>query len=161
MPQIKLEIDEKNAIATYEGAPKRVKDALLKALKPLADNMASDAMDRALAHIRFQGKKPGQYLASIYGGVSDNNGRVIGYVRSGNPLAHLLELGATTPAHDIMPKAADVLAFDGDAGTVFAKIVHSPGAVIPPYPAIKPAFDNALSTIETTIEQVVKDALKW
>ena len=139
MPQIKLEIDEKNAIAKYEGAPKRVKDALLKALKPLADNMASDAMDRA----------------------RDNNGRVIGYVRSGNPLAHLLELGATTPAHDIMPKAADVLAFDGDAGTVFAKIVHSPGAVIPPYPAIKPAFDNALSTIETTIEQVVKDALKW
>ena len=160
MPSIEIQIDESSAVAKLDGASQGVHDALVRAIGPLAAAMAGEAMGLAAAHIRFQGKKPGQYLASIYGGVSDKNGRVLGFVRSGSPLAHLLEDGATIPAHDIFPSAADVLAFAGDAGTVFARAVHSPGATVPAYPAIQPAFDSNVGTIQSTIEEAVMGALK-
>lgn len=135
-----------------------VKAALEDALRPLAASMAADAQARARAHIRFNGKKPGQYLASIVGGVSVKDARVLGYVRSGDPLAHIMEGGAQTPAHDILPSAADVLAFDGDAGAVFARVVHHPGAIIPPYPAIAPAFAARADEVRATIEKAVRTA---
>jgi hypothetical protein len=116
---------------------------------------------RALAHIHTSGKKPGLYLASIYGGVADKAHRVSGYVRSSSPLAHLLEYGvADTGAHDILPKAAQALRFMGDAGAVFARLIHHPGATIPAYPAFGPALEARKDEVERTLTQAVADAAK-
>ena len=156
---IELKIDESRLVARLDKIGPDVHQALVQALNPLAQAVAAQARGLAAAHIRYLGKKPGAYLASIYGGVSEKPGSVVGFVRSGNPLAHLLEGGATIPAHDIFAKAGDVLAFEGDAGMVYAKIVHSPGAIVPPYPAIEPAFTAARSEIERTVTDAVEGAL--
>jgi len=132
--------------------------ALVKALGPLAAAMTQDVRGRAVAHIHTLGKKPGLYLASIHGGVSDKGARLSGYVRSGSPLAHLLEYGATTPPHDILARAGKVLAFLAGAETVFRRLVHHPGASIPAYPAFGPAMAANKAHIEATLTKAVADA---
>ena len=153
MPAIRFEFDDRALMAKLDGALPAAADAIEKALKPVARAMATAAQSSALAHIRYEGTKPGQYLASIYGGTFKSPGVVGGYVRSGNPLAHLLEFGAHPPPHEILPSAADVLAFLDGFYQVFAKSVHSPGATIPAYPALRPAFEGAEGDIRSAIEQ--------
>lgn len=161
MPSLSVSIDTRRLDAHLETIGDDVRQALLSALKPVAQAEAQKARDIAAAHIRFLGKYPGQYLASIYGGTFDQPGRVGGFVRSGNFLAGILESGATTPPHEILPTAGDVLAFDGSAGQVFAKAVHHPGATIPANPALTPAFDQDKDSIEDLIVSTVKRAVKF
>jgi len=133
-----------------------VRAALEEKLKPIASRMTSDAQARAQAHIRFLGAKPGAYVASIKGGVASKESRVVGWVRSGHPLAHIMEDGAQTPPHEIAASIAKMLHFEGSAGEVFAKLVHHPGASIPAYPAIYPAFAALADEARTAIEAAVK-----
>ncbi len=157
----KFSIDDRRAFVRLEAISPATAGALAEAVGELVGPILADAKSRAAAHIHTQGKNPGAYLDSIYGGVSERPGKVIGFVRSDSPLAHLLEDGAHIPAHDILPKsAADVLAFNGDAGTVFARVVHSPGANVPAYPAIYPSLDAAQSDIESKLEGAVRDAVR-
>jgi hypothetical protein len=155
----KIVIDDDTKILAQLGeiTPKTRK-ALVEAVTPLAKRIAGDAQSRAAAHIRFQGKTPGAYLASIYGGVASKENRVVGFVRSGHPLAHLLEYGATTPPHKIAASVAKMLKFTGSAGEVYARFVNHPGASIPAYPAINPAFEAAADDARATIEGAVKGA---
>ena len=159
MPEITFRVEASRLTATLDELPAAVRAAIERALGPVANEVAADARSLAEAHIRYFGQKPGQYLASIYGGTFTRGDRVGGYVRSGSPLAHLLEFGATIPPHDILPSAADVLAFD-DVGAVFARHVHSPGGVIPPYPAIEPAFTSHAAEIRDAIEGAAKQAVR-
>ena len=92
------------------------KQALERVLRPLTQELHSDVLSRAEAHIHTVGKKPGAYLASIQIGQYDKGKRMGGFVRSGSPLAHLLESGAKPPPHAITANAASVLTFSGDAG---------------------------------------------
>ena len=57
-----------------------------------------------------------------------------------------------------MPKTADVLAFEGDAGMVFRRHVHRDAMHVPAYPAIAPAFQADEATIRETIERAVREA---
>lgn len=165
MPTVTFTVDASRIDAHLAKIGPDVEEALLKALRPLAKSMAEEARSAAAQHIRFLGKKPGQYLASIYGDTFAREGqlgRVVGgFVRSGSPLAHLLEHGATTPAHEILPSSASVLAFQGDAGQVFARAVHDPGAQIPAYPAIDPVLASRRSDVEDTIRRAVEEAVQW
>jgi hypothetical protein len=158
---VELKITETRLVARLDKMVPDVHDALKRGLGPLAASMAADAREIAANHIRFQGKKPGLYLASIYGGVSDKNGAVTGYVRTSNPLAHFLDRDDpfTIGPHDILPSSADALAFLWNGAQVYAKVVHSPGAVVPPYPAIKPAFKNAESQVREVISQALGEAV--
>ena len=67
MPAFSFTVDTSRIDAHLEAIGPDVEKALLRALKPLASSMADEARSAASAHIRFLGKKPGQYLASIYG----------------------------------------------------------------------------------------------
>jgi hypothetical protein len=156
---IRMRVDETKLIARLDKMLPDVHEALRQAVGPLAQEIAADARDQAQAHIRYVGTRPGQYLASIYGGTYDKGNRIGGFVRSGDPLAHLLEHGAEIPAHEILPTVADVLAFEGDAGMIYAKVVHYPGASVPPYPAIEPAFQAAQGKIEDALTRAVKGAV--
>ncbi len=158
MPELEIKVDDRRALARVDALLPGIRAALVEALGPVAQAMATDARQIALDHIRYEGTKPGQYLASIYGGTFDKSSIVGGFVRSGNPLAHLLEYGATVPPHEIMPKAGNVLAFEGDAGAVFARHVSSPGATIPAYPAITPAFAAARDALEAAMRGVIEGA---
>ncbi len=146
-----VDLDVRAPLERLETIGPDARAALKKRLAPIAADMAADAKARAQAHIRFLGMKPGAYVASITGGVSENESRVLGYVRSGSPLAHLLEYGAQTPPHVIGAAVGEALKFNGRAGTVFAARVNHPGAVIPAYPAIHPAFEARKGQIDGAV----------
>lgn len=137
-----------------------VRQALLAAARPLAQEVYSDVLGRAAGHIHTQGTKPGLYLASIAMGIYDKGQRLGGFVRSGSPLAHLLELGANPPAHSIEPEAAHALAFTGDVGMVFARSVQHPGARIPPYPAFQPAMEARKDEIRNALSEAMRKAAR-
>ena len=136
-----------------------LRGALETRLRPIADAMAQDARARAQAHIRFFGTKPGAYVKSIKGGLASKEKRVLGYVRSGSPLAHLLEDGANTPPHVIGAAVKEALKFNGSAGVVFARRVNHPGANIPAYPAIRPAFEAKTGEIRRALEESLGEAV--
>jgi hypothetical protein len=161
MPVFSVKIADDASDALGKIGP-NARAALTKALDPVKASLTHDVRATALGHIHtFNAKSAtvGGYLASIYGGVSEKDTRISVYVRSGHPLAHLLEYGASTPAHDILPKAAKILAFlygklGGDAER-FARKVHHPGAVIPPYPAFGPVFAARQAEVERVLTDTV------
>ena len=116
------------------------------ALGPLAAELAQDARAAASAHIRYLGKNPGQYLASIYGGTFDKGARVGGFVRSGDPLAHLLEYGTKDRYKKSLRNAREVL---GQLRAGFT-------GAMPAYPAIEPV----LAANESRIRDAVEDAAR-
>ncbi len=153
-------VNRRMATAQLDEIGPNVREQLAARLRPIAAEMAADAKSRAQAHIRFLGVKPGAYVASIMGGVSEKQTRVLGYVRSGSSLAHLLEHGAQTPPHVIQAAAKEAMKFGGSAGEVFAKRVKHPGATIPAYPAIQPAFDARKDDIRRAIEDSLGESVR-
>lgn len=152
-------VDGKHATVVIDQVLPDVRRALVAKIGAIATEMASEARGNAAAHIRFLGaKNPGSYLASIQSGVSDKGQRVTGYVRSGHPLAHLLEEGFTISDMMINASAADVMAFDGGAGTVFAKHVHRHETKVQAYPAIYPAFEAHQGEIRSSLEEIAHAA---
>ena len=157
---MRIDVDVSHITARLEQMLPSVHNALVKSLEPLALEGASTARDIAFAHIHFYGKtKPGAYLASIYGGISDKGSRVTGFVRSASPLAHLLEYGAHLPAQMIFPDTHEVMAFEGGAGMVFARAVQFPGVDVPAYPAIHPALETIANRVETILTDAVNGVL--
>jgi hypothetical protein len=146
-----------------------VRQGLIDALTPQADAIAADVRSIWSARSKYMGADPGALVDNIQSGVSTKNpDRVTGYVRSDKPgvffggrlvpLAQLLEYGANVPAHQILAVLGKALHFTGSAGETFAKSVQSPGATIPAYPAIHPAFDAHRADIRDAIEGVARKA---
>ncbi|MDR3495293.1 MAG: hypothetical protein P4L82_11895 [Ancalomicrobiaceae bacterium] len=151
-------IDETHLIERLAEIGPNVREKLARELGGIVDGMVADARQRAQAHIRFLGaKKPGSYVASITGGVAQKRkSRVTGFVRSGHPLAHLMELGFQITDMEIAASAASVMAFEGDAGMVFATHVHRHATTVQPYPAILPAFEAKKGEIAATLQNVAR-----
>ena len=155
--------DDRRLLQVLDGVDPAVAQALKDELWVIAKAMESEARDRAQAHIRFLGaKSPGSYVQSIKGGVSTRRGtRTTGYVRSGHPLAHLMEGGFNITDMMIVPgtgkntlaQIGAVMKFAGDAGDVFLKAVHRHATKVPPYPAIYPAFDSLKGDIHAAFEK--------
>jgi hypothetical protein len=154
MPTITVTVEDRATDRLGKIGP-TTHEALDRALRSLTPELHADVVGRAAAHIHTVGKKPGAYLASIAMGYYDKGQRMGGFVRSGHPLAHLLEGGAKPPAHAIAASAASVLAFQGSAGMVFRQAVQHPGATIPPYPAFGPAIDAHRTEIEARLKEAL------
>jgi hypothetical protein len=159
MPRLTITVTE-TATDRLGNIGPSARQALQNVLKPLTREMYEDVLERASSHIHTVGTKPGAYLASIQRGLYDKDKRLGGFVRSGSPLAHLLESGAHPPPHEIQASAAQALAFTGDAGTVFRRAVQNPGAAIPPYPAFGPAMEAHRAEITEALANAVRDAAR-
>lgn len=153
-----FEVDAQAAFARFDAIGPGVRHALLDELTPLAAEITDDARARALAHFHSIGKKPGQYLASIHGGVADKGSRVVGWVRSSDPLAHLLELGFTISDMTIGAKGGGLMTFDTDSGVRSAFKVHRHETKVEPYPAIEPAFAARRGDVMAAMERVKQKA---
>lgn len=155
MPAVSFTVDATAISAHLASIDADVEAALIEALKPLASSLAGEARSAAEAHIRFLGKKPGQYLASIYGGTFAKQGqlgRIVGmFVRSGNPLAHLLEHGTTDRYRKTFRSAREVL---DELRTGYT-------GAMPPYPAIEPLLAAHAGEIQDTMADAIKKAVKW
>ncbi len=97
----------------------------------------------------------------------DSDGASARVFSDGVPYAAIQEYGGRTPAHDIFPVNARVLAFAApDAGTsigrggfAFAMRVHHPGSTIPARPYARPALDQLRGAFEDGVRQVVNAAI--
>ena len=162
MTIVSVEVTASSVTARMDAMTQDVRATLKSSLGSLAKEIAAEARAVAAAHIRLLSKeKPGTYLPSIYGGVSGRvPTRTTGYVRSGHPLAHLLEYGFTYKDQIILPNVKKALAFEGAAGKVITRRVHREELRVQAYPAIRPAFLAAESEIRATMEAAAKKAVK-
>lgn len=144
------------AVSSMSEIPAQLRERLTTVLHRLSREIAADARTIAAAHIRFAGKHPGRYVASIYSGVKSEPQKISGWVRSSDPLSRLMEGGASRPAHDEMATVGGVLSWLDDAGQAFARHVTIPANVMKPYPAIKPAFESARMAATDAIRAAVR-----
>jgi hypothetical protein len=155
-----LVVDEKRLTQVLDGMAPAVRERLIETLEPIAAEIQADAKARAEEHIRYLGSKnPGSYVESIQHGVAAKRERkVTGYVRSGHPLAHLLEDGFTIK--DMMIQSADggVMAFQDELGMHFARDVHRHETKVKAYPAIRPAFEARRDDILAALEAVARES---
>jgi len=152
---VKITDNATDRLGNISASARQAIDRVTRSITPA---IYQDVLGRALEHIHTQGPKPGLYAASIQFGYYDKDRRLGGFVRSGSPLAHLLEHGAKPPAHAIVAKAGDALMFTGSAGEVFRRAVQHPGAVIPPYPAFEPALEEHRTEIIDALTAAIKQA---
>ena len=158
MPSLNVRVDADRAMARIENVAPKAREKLAESVRDLADEIAADARSRAQSHIRFLGlKAPGSYVQSIRGGASEKDKQIVGFVRSGHPLAHLMELGFQITDLMITAKPGGVLA-NASLDEVFGIKVHRHATAVKPYLAILPAFEAARADIETALQAAVSDA---
>ena len=151
-----IQIDATQSVEHLRTLDEKTRQKLADKLRPLADKVASDARANAAAHIHLLGSKPGQYLASIYGEVKADETGVIGMVRSANPLAHIMEYGASRAAHEILPDVAQALHFVFGGAEIFAGAVFAPASLSPAFHDIGRAFDANLADIQQAIIEATR-----
>ena len=72
------------------------------------------------------------------------------------PYADIQEYGGRTSPHDIVPVKAQALRFMMEGKTVFAKIVHHPGSLIPERSYLRSALSDMQNQIVSELEQAVQ-----
>lgn len=102
-------------------------------MRDLARRLASGAVIQS---------RTGRFVASIKEEVTSTATSVVGKVYSDDPRDPLFEYGGTQAPREILPNAAQALAFMGSAGRVFAAAVHRPAVTYPERPIIHAAFDQ-------------------
>jgi hypothetical protein len=152
-----LEIDAASVFAKLDGVGEEVRKRFAASAKAIEEKMLADAKANAVRHFHSVGEKPGVYLASFSGGVKETDGGVIGWVRNGARLAHLMEYGFTISDFIIGGGVDALMRFDGDVGAVYRREIHRHATAVQAYPAIGPAFEAHKDEIETAARDAVKD----
>jgi len=129
---------------------------------------AADLAERLRAHVvddKLSGQvlrsKTGALAASIGAEVTVDGDAVVARVFSSGDLkyARIQEYGGQTPAHDIIPNKAKVLAFITGGETVFARIVHHPGSTIPERSYLRSSLADMAGVIAGELKAAVLGAL--
>lgn len=121
------------------------------------DDINRDLLTAVQAHVQALTRtRSGKYLKSFKTIERSSKRGVTGGVRSRAPQAGILEFGGETAAHTISAKVATVLAFTGDAGTVFARTVWHPGSTFMPRNIVHGAFDPMKRAIADRLEAAVR-----
>jgi hypothetical protein len=157
----RLEVTDNRLLQLLDGVAPGVQDKLRERLAAIGAEVAADANMRTAAHIRSWGAKdPGTLATSFRGGLAKakSESRVTGYARSSHPLAHLMEYGFTIKDMMITASAATVMAFAGDAGEVFRRVIHRHATKVPAYPALRPAFDDRRGEVIAAFAEAAKSA---
>lgn len=102
--------------------------------------------------------RSGKFVKSFKASVRQRQNRVQATVGSKSPIAHILEGGASIPAHDILPKDKQALLMRMRTGNIFAARVKSPGGKIDARMVVHTAFDQMKSDIEADLIQAGKGA---
>ena len=153
---IRMEIDASSAFAKLDGMAADVRQRFAASVKEIEEKILAEARANAVSHFHSVGKKPGVYLASFSGGVNQTKGSIIGWVRNGARLAHLMENGFTIS--DLLIQSKDVMAFldAGSVAALYRSQVHRHATPVQAYPAIKPAFEAHKAEIETAASAAVQ-----
>lgn len=158
MASFNFVVDDAHVTLRLEAIGPDCREALRSVLGPAAAAIDDEARANAIGHFHSIGAKPGLYLAGFQHGSFEKGSRIGAYVRNGNQLAHLMEKGFTISDIDILPKTAEMMVFEGDAGKVFARHVHRHETKVQPYPALTPAFEAARDRLQADMTDAVKSA---
>jgi len=149
--QFSVEINDAQAHLRLEIMPTRVRENL----RSVAEAYEAIILGRARSKAPV---RSGSYLRSIRGKVIETQFGVYASVRAGNARArhaHLVERGANIPPHVILPKAKQMLRFNGSAGQIFASKVRSPGGRVPAQNIIGGAFEASRSDLVAAMKDAV------
>lgn len=146
-----ISVKSDSVMALLDTISPHVHDALLPAITRDANSILGLARAKASGEVLHE--KTGKYVKSIKMKVYDSKKRVYAKVYSRDPRAALFEWGGSTPAREILPNVAQVMAFMGSSGQVFAKVVHRPVVQYPARPVINAAFDEMKSDVQMDIEK--------
>lgn len=122
-----------------ETVPKSVWGQIVAAMNAIVVTLQAGVLDRMAALFKDGGGKMRDSLAtSVYADDDRVTGNVMAF---GLPYLAIQEFGGVTRPHDIFPVNAQVLAFmmpgamqfkgSAESETVFARVVHHPGSVMP------------------------------
>ena len=162
MTAITIESNNDNAVARLGEITPRARSAIADVVGVLQAELVD--LVKARAPVRT-----GAYRDSIKGSVTTSDTGSIarvaaepgGAASTGSRktfYAPWIEYGATIPAHDIKP-AGEIMKFDGGAGDVFRRAVHSPGGKIKAQEIIHGAFEQKRGEIVARIKAAAMENL--
>lgn len=145
--RIRLKLDE---------LPEELRGRLKSTAQVLAEKLRSVA--QALAGGALLQVHTGKFVASIRTGVRASKTSVTGRIHSKAPQAAILEFGGTIPAHEILPNAAQALAFAFQGHQMFAAKVNMPAVHIEKRGILHTALEMERTTIITELKGTVAEA---
>jgi hypothetical protein len=148
-----VQIDATRAVARLDAIPA----AVLARLLPTVESLNAELLSAVQSAWPV---RTGASAATIHGEVENDGTGVIGSVTVGGGAeyyARFVEYGADIPPHDIMPNVVQALHFMADAGEVYARVVHHPGADIPARDILQGALASRRSEIAASIEAAIQD----
>jgi phage gpG-like protein len=143
-------------------------EALPLAVQAAVRAKAAGLAERLRAHVvedKLSGQvlksKTGALAASIGSDVTVEGDVIRARVFSAGDIkyARIQEYGGRTPAHEIVPSKARVLAFVAGGGTVFATRVQHPGSTIPERSYLRSSLADMAGVIVGELKAAVLDAL--
>jgi hypothetical protein len=144
----------------FESLPAAVQATVRAKAANLAERLRAHVVDDKLSGQVLR-SKTGALAASIGAEVTHDGDRIIARVFSSGDVkyARIQEYGGRTPAHDIVPNKARVLAFIAGGRTVFSTIVHHPGSTIPERSYLRSSLADMAGVITEELGAAVSDAL--
>ena len=157
-----VQLEGKEALtARLDAMPASVRAALEVKVQALAIKLQGHVV-RDKLHGQVLNQRTGNLARSIQPDAPITEGEgVYGRVFSSGDVkyAKIQEYGGTTPAHDILPNKADVLAFVIGDRKVFAKVVHHPGSKIPERSYLRSSLADMAEEITKGLKLAVVEGL--
>lgn len=150
-------VGDKEVITRFKAMPERVGQALRRAVTALAlqlEGLVKQKLTGQVLNVRT-----GALRRSIAHRVDAQRDRVVGHVFSSGDVryAAIHEFGGKTPAHDIVPNKAQVLAFVIGGRQIFARVVHHPGSVMPERSYLRSSLADMRHDIEERLAGAVRE----
>lgn len=161
---LKVEITADKAIAKLDHLPESVHASLLKKVYQLTLMLENWVKTQKLAG-QVLNKKSGRLVRSIGSKVEATPTAITGIVfqSADVPYGRIHEFGGSIPAHVIIPKKAQVLAWSMAGGTGnkrFAKSVQHPGAVLPSRSFMRSSLRDKSVEISMGLKQAVVEGIQ-
>jgi len=153
-----MKVEARSAFAQFDGLADKVRQRFAGSIKRTEEAILAEARANAVAHFHSVGAKPGVYLASFSGGVKETNGSVIGWVRNGARLAHLMEDGFTISDLMIQAKGGVMAWMEANSvAALYRREIHRHATPVQAFPAIRPAFEAHKAEIEAAARAAVQN----
>lgn len=157
-----VSLDDSRLRARLDAMPSAVRAALETKVRVLALKLQGHVV-RDKLHGQVLNQRSGKLARSIQqeAPIAEGDG-VYGRVFSSGDVkyAKIHEFGGTTPAHDIVPKKAEALAFMAGGKQVFAKVVHHPGSKMPERSFLRSSLADMAEEITQGLKSAVVEGLK-
>lgn len=152
---------QQELVERLRSLPAPVQTALRVKILALAIKLQTHVVTDKL-HGQVLNQRSGALARSIQQDVTESGSAIYGRVFSAGDVkyAAIHEYGGRTPAHDIVPKKGEALAFTIGGKQVFAKVVHHPGSQMPERSFLRSSLADMADEITAGIKQAALDGAR-